>query len=173
MSLGERIKVARKAAGLTQAALAALCGWDPPSRLANYEQGIREPSLADLRLIADQVASGGHTYGWIVLGEDVAAQSQLQRPDPAILRRTHRFLEKAFKNEGGYSLDDLEDADLFADAYEWLSEKVSVADKSPDNLVSFEDWVKRKQGKHGHERSAPAGKAATQNRGQTRRSAKA
>ncbi|HEY0860701.1 MAG TPA: helix-turn-helix transcriptional regulator [Pseudoxanthomonas sp.] len=68
MELGERIKAARKAAGLTQAQLAAACGWDPPSRLANYEQGIREPSLADLQVIAGQVASGGWTYSDIVIG---------------------------------------------------------------------------------------------------------
>ena len=68
MELGERIKAARKAAGLTQAQLAAACGWDPPSRLANYEQGIREPSLADLQLIARHVAPGGWTYADIVIG---------------------------------------------------------------------------------------------------------
>jgi len=69
MELGERIKAARKAAGLTQAQLAAACGWDPPSRLANYEQGIREPSLADLQLIARHVAAGGWTYADIVIGQ--------------------------------------------------------------------------------------------------------
>lgn len=69
MELGERIKAARKAAGLTQAQLAAACGWDPPSRLANYEQGTREPSLADLQLIARHVAPGGWTYADIVIGQ--------------------------------------------------------------------------------------------------------
>lgn len=69
MDLGERIKAARKAAGYTQAQLASLCGWDPPSRLANYEQGIREPSLADLQLIARHVATGGWTYSDIVIGQ--------------------------------------------------------------------------------------------------------
>lgn len=68
MELGERIKAARKAAGLTQAGLASLCGWDPPSRLANYEQGIREPSLADLKTIARHVAAGGWTLSDIVIG---------------------------------------------------------------------------------------------------------
>lgn len=168
MTLGERIKAARKAAGLTQAGLAALCGWDPPSRLGNYEQGTREPSLADLRLIADHVAAGGKSFGWIVLGEEAAIQSQPQRPDPAILRRAHRFMAKAFKNEGGYSLDDIDDADVFADAYEWLSAKESAADKSPDNLVNFEDWVRRRQGKHGVERGTPAGQTAAANRSKAR-----
>jgi transcriptional regulator with XRE-family HTH domain len=80
MTLGQRIKAARTAAKLTQAQLAERCNWDLPSRLANYEQGIREPSLADLRIIANNVREGGHTYARIVLGDDVEA-SQPQRLD--------------------------------------------------------------------------------------------
>lgn len=51
-TLGQRIKRHRKAAGLSQAALAAACGWKSQSRVGNYEADSREPSLADLRLIA-------------------------------------------------------------------------------------------------------------------------
>lgn len=75
MSLGKRIRAARKAAGLTQAALAELCGYDPPSRLANYEQDTREPSLADLRNIAANVAGGGYTYARIILDSEELSQA--------------------------------------------------------------------------------------------------
>lgn len=51
-TLGQRIKRHRKAAGLSQAALASACGWKSQSRVGNYEADSREPSLADLRLIA-------------------------------------------------------------------------------------------------------------------------
>lgn len=54
-TLGQRIKRHRKAARLSQAALAAACGWKSQSRVGNYETDFREPSLADLRLIAKAV----------------------------------------------------------------------------------------------------------------------
>lgn len=38
----------RKKLGLTQSALASLCGWNQ-SRLANYETGIRAPDLESCR----------------------------------------------------------------------------------------------------------------------------
>lgn len=52
-SLGKRIKIARKASGLTQAALAKLCGWaDGQTRVSNYENDFREPAFDDLKKIA-------------------------------------------------------------------------------------------------------------------------
>lgn len=54
-TLGQRIKRHRKAAGLSQAALATACGWKSQSRVGNYETDTREPSLADLRLIANAI----------------------------------------------------------------------------------------------------------------------
>lgn len=54
-TLGQRIKRLRMAAGLSQAALAAQCGWRSQSRVGNYELGTREPTLADLERIAKAV----------------------------------------------------------------------------------------------------------------------
>lgn len=54
-TLGQRIKRHRKAAGLSQAALATACGWKSQSRVGNYETDTREPTLADLSLIAKAV----------------------------------------------------------------------------------------------------------------------
>ena len=54
-TLGKRIARHRKAAGLSQAALAVACGWKSQSRIGNYESDSREPSLSDLENIARAV----------------------------------------------------------------------------------------------------------------------
>lgn len=51
-TLGQRIKHLRKSRGLSQQALAEACGWSSQSRIGNYESDLREPSLADLLLLA-------------------------------------------------------------------------------------------------------------------------
>lgn len=51
-TLGERIKAARVAKGLSQPELARRCGWDSQSRISHYETGKREPQLEDLRKLA-------------------------------------------------------------------------------------------------------------------------
>ena len=54
--LGQNIKRLRSVAGLSQRALGEACGWEPQSaqaRVGNYEQNKREPSLGDLRLMAE------------------------------------------------------------------------------------------------------------------------
>lgn len=51
-TLGQRIKHLRKHRGLSQQLLAEACGWSSQSRIGNYESDLREPSLADLLLLA-------------------------------------------------------------------------------------------------------------------------
>jgi transcriptional regulator with XRE-family HTH domain len=51
-SLAQRIKRYRNAIGLSQADLADACGWKSQSRVGNYEAGTREPTLADIAVIA-------------------------------------------------------------------------------------------------------------------------
>lgn len=51
-TLGSRIAHYRHLAGLSQAALAKACGWSSQSRVGNYEKDAREPSLADIDLLA-------------------------------------------------------------------------------------------------------------------------
>ncbi|MCE1344859.1 helix-turn-helix transcriptional regulator [Enterobacter asburiae] len=53
-----RIAQERKRIGLTQAELASALGWKP-SRLSNYELGIRKPSLDDCRSIVDGLRKSG------------------------------------------------------------------------------------------------------------------
>lgn len=54
-TLGQRIAFYRKAKKMSQAQLAEACGWASQSRIGNYEKDIREPSLADLELIAESL----------------------------------------------------------------------------------------------------------------------
>lgn len=71
-TLGERIKKARVAKGLSQPELARRCGWESQSRISHYETGKREPQLADLQKIArglglqiEELVSEGHPEKFI------------------------------------------------------------------------------------------------------------
>ncbi len=69
-------------------------------------------------------------------------ESQFQRPNPEILIATLDFLERAFGSLGKeFSLRS--DADLFADAYEWLADDDRPIDER--NLVNFAQWRERQQ----------------------------
>jgi phage repressor protein C with HTH and peptisase S24 domain len=50
-SIAQRIKRVREATKTSQAKVAAACGWSQ-SRIGNYEAGTREPSFADIEVIA-------------------------------------------------------------------------------------------------------------------------
>ncbi|PKM30213.1 MAG: hypothetical protein CVV07_07285 [Gammaproteobacteria bacterium HGW-Gammaproteobacteria-11] len=57
-TLGERIARLRRAKGLSQVALAADCGWENgQARIGNYERDKREPSLTDLRTLANSLGT--------------------------------------------------------------------------------------------------------------------
>lgn len=114
--MGQRIKAARMAAGLSQASLAEACGWDSASRVGNYEQDKREPSLSDLRLIAQKVAIGGHTYARIVLGEDAPARSHPVELNLEMLRSAIVSVKKALRKLG-LEMDVYDVAPLMAFAY--------------------------------------------------------
>jgi phage repressor protein C with HTH and peptisase S24 domain len=53
-NLGTRIARLRKAKGLSQTQLGTDCNWERgQARVSNYEKGLREPNLADLRTLAN------------------------------------------------------------------------------------------------------------------------
>jgi SOS-response transcriptional repressor LexA len=52
MNIGERIKSRREGLKLSQQALAAMCGWENATRISNYENNYREPTLQDIMLLA-------------------------------------------------------------------------------------------------------------------------
>lgn len=76
-TLGKRIAHYRKAAGLSQAALASACGWKSQSRVGNYESDTREPTLADLEKIA---AAVGVSVAQITYGEPRQGSAEPTHP---------------------------------------------------------------------------------------------
>ena len=65
MTIGERIKEARLAAGMSQEKLGEIIGWRQ-SRVGNYERGIREPRVDDLEKIARAL---NVSVLWLATGE--------------------------------------------------------------------------------------------------------
>lgn len=53
------IQIYREKAGLTQEALADLCGWKGNGRISNYEKGVRTPGIDDLKTIQSALARKG------------------------------------------------------------------------------------------------------------------
>lgn len=73
-------------------------------------------------------------------------RSQPARPDPLIIVQTLDFLEQAFGSLGKeFSLRD--DADLFADAYEWIAMDDRPVDRR--NLVDFSQWRAKRDSNRG------------------------
>lgn len=55
-TIGQNIKLARRKKNLNQAELSQLCGWNGfPSRISNYERGVREPKSDDLLKLANSL----------------------------------------------------------------------------------------------------------------------
>ena len=80
-TLGSRIAHFRNRAGLSQAKLAKLCNWKSQSRIGNYEKDLREPTLADLDLIASvlNVSVAELTYGGATEHGNVSPAPQPRR----------------------------------------------------------------------------------------------
>ncbi|MBP5054947.1 XRE family transcriptional regulator [Pseudomonas chlororaphis] len=82
-TLGSRIKRLRKLKGISQQALAEVCGWSSQSRIGNYERDLREPSLTDLILLAPAL---GVSVAELVSGVDSKdLKASLLNADPMIL----------------------------------------------------------------------------------------
>lgn len=127
------LKAARLAANMTQGQVTEACGWDSTSRYPNYEQGTREPTLADLRTIAKAVAGGGYSYARIVTGDDVVPASQAQRPTNETILAAVRLASGAHTGVGltSFDIETEEDAELFALAIEEvLDEGIAIASDS-------------------------------------------
>ena len=77
-TLGYRIRTARRDKRWSQAQLALACGWESASRVGNYEQGTREPTLDDVRTIAKAL---GVQHGWLATGEGERAIASPLQPD--------------------------------------------------------------------------------------------
>jgi len=162
MTVGDRIKEARKALKMERGELSRLSGVPYPT-LAGLENGDQSSSTR-LPMLADVL---GVNPQWLATGRGPRNSASIQvshavRLDPAILARTHELLKAAFALQGA----DFEvegNWDLFADAYEYMAEDDRPADQR--NLVDFGKWFAArkeqdsKQGDAGDEGKQAAGKA--------------
>ena len=86
-ALGRRIAKAREYASLTQLDLALACGYEHGSRIGNYEQGKREPSIADLVKIA---TTTGTRLAWLAAAAPPMIEMAVREGDPPIYDATGR-----------------------------------------------------------------------------------
>lgn len=158
-TLGQRIKAARMAAGLTtQARLAEACGWENASRVGNYEQDTREPSLEDLRRIAKAVEPSGYSYAWLVLGPEAigSSGSQPARLDPDTIVLTTRALLAFLRRRNPAATLDLTqagDAALFAEVYAMAAS----LDDEFELGAAVADFMAAREAKNGGESESIAG----------------
>jgi transcriptional regulator with XRE-family HTH domain len=90
-SLPQRIKRYRKAIGLSQADLADACGWKSQSRVGNYEAGTREPTLADIAVIAKAL---GISESDLLIGLPERETSAIDAPSPSAVDAVRNMLAK-------------------------------------------------------------------------------
>lgn len=71
-TVGKRIAEMRDLANLKPNQLAFRVGYKSPSRLSNYENGIRQPPIEEVRTIADALTPilGDHVLFYILTGRD-------------------------------------------------------------------------------------------------------
>jgi transcriptional regulator with XRE-family HTH domain len=75
-SLGDRLAYFRRLAGLSQRALAAACGWESQSRVGNYEAGTREPTLADIEVLARALGISAVVLAYGEIGQVAASHTK-------------------------------------------------------------------------------------------------
>lgn len=137
----DRLQELVKEAG-GQSALASRIGKDKNQ----VYQWLADPGEAQSRNIGTRSARAveaamGKPEGWMDRDASPGHVSQSWRPDPAILVQTQEFLEAAFAFQGK-RFEMARDADLFADAYEYLAEDDRPVDGR--NLVDFGLWMARR-----------------------------
>jgi transcriptional regulator with XRE-family HTH domain len=92
-AFGERLKKARKAAGLSQAALGDKCEWlDSQSRISMYETGQRWPSPLEVALMASFVDA---TPGHLLFGEQMPVDGPIVQRE---FKKEHRVLLRQILN---------------------------------------------------------------------------
>ncbi|NWB40895.1 LexA family transcriptional regulator [Pseudomonas sp. E6002] len=139
--LAERIKRARKNAGKSQAQLAEACGWSQ-SRVGNYEAGTREPSFADIELMAKALRVDKSELLLDTRNESAGAPGQVADPSarPSAAEIVNQMLEKHGKNLTGEARRMIADA-VSDTARELRSSNVINVDFSRPGQVGDEVWI--------------------------------
>ena len=138
--LAERIKRARKNAGKSQAQLAEACGWSQ-SRVGNYEAGTREPSFADIELMAKALGVAKSELLLDTQNESTVpgqADDQVARPSTAEI--VNMMLAKHGKNLTDDARRMISDA-VNETARELGSSNVITVDFSRPGQVGDEVWI--------------------------------
>ena len=138
--LAERIKRARKNAGKSQAQLAEACGWSQ-SRVGNYEAGTREPSFADIELMARAL---GVAKSELLLDTQNESTAPGQADDQAARPSTAEIVNMMLAKHGKNLTDDarrmISDA-VNETARELGSSNVITVDFSRPGQVGDEVWI--------------------------------
>ncbi len=138
--LAERIKRARKNAGKSQAQLAEACGWSQ-SRVGNYEAGTREPSFADIELMAKAL---GVAKSELLLDTQNESTAPGQADDQAARSSTAEIVNMMLAKHGKNLTDDarrmISDA-VNETARELGSSNVITVDFSRPGQVGDEVWI--------------------------------
>ena len=138
--LAERIKRARKNAGKSQAQLAEACGWSQ-SRVGNYEAGTREPSFADIELMAKAL---GVAKSELLLDTQNESTAPGQADDQAARPSTAEIVNMMLAKHGKNLTDDARRmiADAVSEtARELGSSNVITVDFSRPGQVGDEVWI--------------------------------
>lgn len=144
-SFGTRLRSLRLAAGLTQEKLAHACGYSGQSRIANYERGIREPSLADIQTICRVLGVSPSDLVDLEVFERLAGQqSHPARLDPDVLR----IAAQTARAIAARAIDPEQDADLLAKAYDAIVE-LAGSQPPPAVIVDLLDWYRGRGGASG------------------------
>lgn len=136
MPYPDAIKRLRNARNLTQEQLAMACGFPTQSRIANYERGKREPSLADAALLAEAL---GVTQAE-VLDLTYPAQSQPARLTGEMLASAYRMARQTLRSQGqepdSFDPEANEiDAAIFAEAMQTVISRGLLSDRDELDFV--------------------------------------
>ncbi|BAK75410.1 putative phage repressor [Pseudogulbenkiania sp. NH8B] len=102
IKIGKRIAGLRAEKGWSQRDLAKRCGWETQSRIGNYEQGTREPSLLDIDTIAKAL---GITARELLFGSET---------EPTDIGRVTAWADEADLDKDSYVMVDRYDLKLSA-----------------------------------------------------------
>lgn len=149
-SIGERIRLARKDAGLNQAELALKVGVSQPS-VANWESGVHDPRRLMLGKIADALkvspewlASGARSQ---VEADKQAAAAYLRRPlrhTPVIaLEDAARFLDEPHADPHAMALDYLPVTTGSEKVFAFFVDDEAVNRAFPTNTLVVVDYADR------------------------------
>lgn len=126
-TLASRIAHYRAQAGLSQAQLAAACGWASQSRIGNYESGSREPKIDDVTKIAKALSVNPEQ---LLLGVDGFSVGEVKTPnkyDYALIKQYSAVGECG----DGYLNGHVELSDGLAFKRDWLA-RIGA---KPENLA--------------------------------------